>query len=90
MNRKAQGLSLNVIVLAAIAILVLLVLLFLLLGGSGSFRKGVSTCNGVCQSVKSSCSSSSVPIPMENCDATGDGVPEVDGSGYCCLSFNNK
>lgn len=42
--KKAQGLSLNVIIIAAIALLVLVILSVVLLGRFGIFATGVSEC----------------------------------------------
>ena len=50
--RKAQGLPMNVIVIAAIALLVLVVLALIFMGRIGSFGKGVAECanqGGACK-----------------------------------------
>lgn len=46
MNKKAQGLSMNVIIIAAIALLVLVILAVLLLRAGGSIDTGTS-CEGL-------------------------------------------
>ena len=44
MRKKAQGLSLNVIIIAAIALLVLVILAVIFMGRLGVFRKGSGDC----------------------------------------------
>ncbi len=46
MNKKAQGISLNVIIIAAIALLVLVVLIVIFSGRIGIFNKGVEGATG--------------------------------------------
>lgn len=51
-KRKAQGLSINVIILAVISLIVLVVLIAILTGQLGIFSKGVSeiqSCNEICK-----------------------------------------
>lgn len=51
MSKKAQGISMNVIVIAAIALLVLVVLSVVFMGRMGVFNKGAAECRnngGVC------------------------------------------
>jgi len=51
-NNKAQGISMNVIIIAAIALLVLVILSVIFLGKMGGFGKGVGDCTnkgGTCQ-----------------------------------------
>ena len=51
--KKAQGLPMNVIVIAAIALLVLVVIALIFMGRIGGFSKGVAECQnqgGVCLS----------------------------------------
>jgi len=53
MNKKGQGISMNVIIVAAIALLVLVVLSIIFLGRTGDFGKGVADCEnkgGQCES----------------------------------------
>lgn len=52
MNKKAQGLSVNVIIIAAIALIVLVVLVAIFTGRLGLFSKGLgeaTTCVQICQ-----------------------------------------
>jgi len=47
MNKKAQGLSMNTIIIAALAILVLVLLLFIVTDGFKKFWWTTETCEGV-------------------------------------------
>ncbi len=44
MNKKAQGISINVIIIAAIALLVLVILSVIFMGRMGTFTGGVKDC----------------------------------------------
>lgn len=51
MNKKAQGLSMNTIIIAAIALIVLVVIVAIFTGRLGLFSKGVNemtTCQQIC------------------------------------------
>ena len=84
MNKKAQGLSLNVIILAAIAIIVLVVMVVIFGGRMKLFGKGVSLCEGICAQTKDLCGDRA-GIPIRNCDDDGDGEPNIQGAGFCCM-----
>jgi hypothetical protein len=49
-NKKAQSMSLNVIIVAVLALIVLVVLLYVFSSKINIFGKGVSTCQGTCES----------------------------------------
>ncbi len=49
MNKKAQGVSINVIIIAVIALIVLVVIIAIFLGRIGMFGAGVSECKGECK-----------------------------------------
>ncbi len=58
MKKKAQGISMNVIIIAAIALLVLVVLSIIFLGRMGSWSQNVADCEtkgGVCAPQGTSC-----------------------------------
>jgi len=84
MNKKAQGLSMNVIIIAAIALLVLVILAVLIFKSGGDIQKGTS-----CESLHGTCQSSGL-----GCD-TGAGEIQNPGgrcSGQdmiCCINLNN-
>lgn len=78
MNKKGQGLSLNVIIIAVLALLVLVVLSVIFIGRLGVFTKGVSSCE---EQPNHLCTSDS------GCQSRTDGS-ELDGyvkdSSYNC------
>jgi len=83
MNKKAQGLSLNTIIIAVIVLIVLVVLIVIFSGKIGQFRQGVNTCSGTCVTTASACDSETEnPIFLAGCDANGDG--KADGGNFCC------
>ena len=54
MDKKAQGLSINVIIIVAISLIVLVVLIAIFTGRMGGFVKGVdtsSTCSNACSAL---------------------------------------
>ena len=81
--KKAQGLSLNTIVIAAIALIVLVVLVLIFTGNMGSFGIGVKSCegkSGTCESgadAKTACGDKAY-LRGTNCDKDGK---------YCCISL---
>ena len=81
--KKAQGLSLNTIVIAALVLIVLVILIVLLSGKMGSFKKGIDSCDGYCTNSASDCKEDETPIYIINCDANSDG--KADGGNYCCM-----
>lgn len=54
-NKKAQGLSLNVIIIAALALIVLVVLVAIFTGQIGGFGKGTQNITGDAQSCNTMC-----------------------------------
>lgn len=84
MNKKAQGLSLNIVIIAAIAIIVLVIMVVIFGGRMRLFGRGISVCEGVCSATKAGCGDRAA-IPIKNCDDDGDGEPNVKGDGFCCM-----
>ncbi len=82
--KKAQGLSLNTIVIAALVLIVLVILILILSGKMGGFKRGLDTCDGRCVNRASDCREDETPIYTMNCDVDGDG--KADGGNYCCMS----
>lgn len=80
--KRAQGISINVIVITAIALIVLIVLVVILTGRTAIFTKGLGTCNGFCADSAVQCQEG-VAIPTKNCN---DGEREIKGDGFCCLA----
>jgi len=85
-SRKAQGISLRVIVIAAIALVVLIVLIVIFSSRVRMFGKGMSTCTtpNHCVAEAGLCLEGEAAIPMSNCDADGKAPPDIEGEGYCC------
>jgi len=87
-NKKSQGLSLNVIIVAAIVLIVLIVLWAIFTGKIGSFSQGLEQCRGECSS---SCSYPDVVDPQGRCDS----VSGTQGSNTlsifpkeCCIKMS--
>lgn len=84
-NKKGQGISINVIIIAAIALLVLVILSIIFTGRMGIFSHQVNSCSakgGQCFDISgSSCSDASggkytLPYPLVKCETEGE---------TCCL-----
>lgn len=90
MNKKAQGLSLNVIIIAIIALLVLVILALIFTGRMSIFNKNAGDCavlGGECK--RSDCSGSNERQVGYNCNLDGDDNINEGKSvdGVCCLSI---
>jgi len=91
MIKKAQGLSLNVIIIAALGLLVLVVLAIIFTGRTGIFVREIEKCSettgGSCVATEIECSGTYSRIVARGCDLNGDGkytaAPE---DGYCCVT----
>ncbi len=83
MAKKAQGLSLNTIVIAALVLIVLVVLVIIFSGGMSGFRRGINACDGHCEKSAADCEADENPIYLINCDSEGDG--KADEGNYCCM-----
>lgn len=55
MSRKAQGMSMNVIIIAAIALLVLVILAVIFIGRMGTTARGIDQCKGSCVATDTDC-----------------------------------
>ncbi len=83
--KKAQGISLNVIIVAAIALLVLVVLAFIFTGRIALFSKGLADCDEVagasCEYDCSDLGEGYIKDPTRACfDASGD---VIQGESCC-------
>ncbi len=90
MRKKAQGLSLNVIIIAALALLVLVILAVIFTGRAGMFRKESGDCNtmgGYCS--RTGCTGDYERKVGYDCNLDGDDSfnegQAVDG--VCCISI---
>jgi len=92
MKKKAQGMSLNVIIIAALGLLVLVVLAIIFTGRTGVFVKESDKCNvqgGRCIAAQTDCTGTYDRIVRGACDLSGDGnfhFNNDDSDGYCCVS----
>jgi hypothetical protein len=85
-NKKAQGMSINVIVVAAIALLVLVILSVIFMGRMAIFTKNTNDCTktkGVC--MDRTCEAGYSPHPSAVCYGA-DGKP--DTYTVCCVETN--
>ena len=92
---KAQGISLNVIIIAAIALIVLVVLVAIFTGRMGITIKSIESCtdkNGVCASYDSDETNAAavclaraddrtIPLPGTDCKPAG-----ADDKAACCIA----
>ena len=95
MNKKAQGLSINVIIIVAIALIVLVVLIAIFTGRLGSFVGGLEStanCASSCKSfgmdkssinTKDTCTSSPTDTRRKVPGRYAD-IPEGNTFGCCC------
>ena len=89
MNKKAQGISINTIIIAAIALAVLVVLFAIFTGRLGSFSKGVQetdTCAQKCTSLNMKLSSTSLTSDTSKDCGAGQYISGSysDGKFGCC------
>lgn len=87
-NTKSQGISMNVIIIAAIALVVLIVLIAIFTGRFGLFSKGLEECRGKCVP-RNQCQAIA---PEGGCDTVssqqiGDvfRISSSEGGTVCCL-----
>lgn len=84
MSKKAQGLSMTVIIVAAIALLVLVILSIIFIGRMGSTTDTIDSCKGTCIDAADDCKSLGNYYGEANGACKGaDG--EVDSTKKCCV-----
>ena len=91
MSKKAQGLSVNAIIIAAIALIVLVVLVSIFTGRLGIFSKGLgeaTSCNQICASRDISSINCAVGKGTNGDETPSDGYQKLagarDGQGKQC------
>ena len=82
-TKKAQGMPLNTIVLAALVLIVLVILVLIFSGRINLFRGGLSSCEGTCET-SAQCANGNIGIYMKGCTQTGSSYAE--GADYCCTA----
>ena len=92
-NRKAQGMPLNIIIIAVMCLLVLIVVIFIFAGKSTLFKKGVESCeskSGICVAKDATCNGPVIGyVPDVSCDNDKSNPPNqgaFDGE-KCCLKM---
>jgi hypothetical protein len=83
-SKKAQGISLTVIVVAAIALLVMVVLILVFTGKIGNFTSNVDVCEnkgGVCQDT---CNRANLETELSGATCK-DSSGQPDNTQKCCL-----
>jgi len=89
-GKKAQGLSFNVIVIAALAIIILVILIMILTGRVNIFQQS-TTCaarNGVCmvrEDNRKCPTERPISIITQDCELIRDGDPIGEYPGQCCI-----
>ncbi len=79
MDKKAEGLSLSVIVIAVLCLIVLVIMILIFTGKIGEFTTGIDSCPGKCVANPVECEDGHQPVYKAKCKGTS-------GSGnYCCL-----
>ena len=95
MIKKAQGMSLNVIIIAALGLLVLVVLAIIFTGRTGLFVKESDKCEikygttGKCVAATTDCGGTYDKVLLGACDLSGDNkfnFNNVNNDGYCCVT----
>ncbi|MBI2548357.1 hypothetical protein HYW21_03330 [Candidatus Woesearchaeota archaeon] len=82
---KAQGLSLNTIIIAVLVLIVLIVLVLIFTGKIRLFSADLENCvskGGQCQA--NACPSGYAKIPNSDCEKTPDGSPT---GNVCCIQI---
>ena len=81
MNKKAQGLSVNVIIVAVLALLVLVVIAFIFTGRFAIFSRTTGDCEATGGDCEYSCDEGYSLDPIRKC-YDGD---EIDTTRVCCV-----
>ncbi len=87
-NLKSQGISVNVIIIAAIALIVLVVLIAVFTGRFGLFSKGLGSVTNICKlpgTGRDCCTSGNIIT-----NPTGGKWSDCGDNGKCCLSGSSE
>jgi hypothetical protein len=93
MKKRAQGISMNTIVIAAIALIVLIVLVLIFTGQINKYRRGLDECktglDGTdCEDSESACLNSG-GVPKGDCVIYNSNGERDVRSGVCCVTSRN-
>lgn len=83
-KKKAQGMSLNIIIIAAIGLLVLVILAVIFIGRIGSTTRSVDACKGKCVPTVEECVGDYSKVTNDKCFGGEDGK-SVTGE-FCCVT----
>jgi len=86
MSKKAQGMSMNVIIIAALALLVLVILAVIFIGRMGTTTKGIDQCKGNCVAAEEDCTNQGpyFKVSGEPCYKVGTKDYDTDRP-ICCI-----
>jgi flagellar basal body-associated protein FliL len=82
-RKKAQGMSLNIIIIAAIGLLVLVILAVIFIGRIGTTTKSIDSCKGSCIDSADDCVGQYQKVTSDPCFAS-DGKTRTEQ--ICCVS----
>jgi flagellar basal body-associated protein FliL len=86
MSRKAQGMSMNVIIIAALALLVLVILAIIFMGRMGATTRGIEACKGNCMSAQEDCTNQGPYYKVVSDPCYRSGTKDIDTDRpYCCV-----
>ncbi|MBI4738636.1 hypothetical protein HY772_03605 [Candidatus Woesearchaeota archaeon] len=81
-QKKAQGMSLNIIIIAAIGLLVLVILAVIFIGRIGTTTKVVDSCKGACVDSSDECVGQYKKVTSDPCF----GPDNKPTDQVCCIS----
>ncbi len=84
MKKKAQGMSLNVIIIAVLGLLVLVILALVFTGRTGIFVKQVESCQGQCVNTNADCTGTYAKVTTGSCPGP-DAKPNTADDQVCCV-----
>ncbi len=82
-NTRAQGMSVNIIIIAAIALIILVILVVLVIQSGGDLRTGATDCTvggGQCYPSWEGCPSGSSPNSLRSCP-----TDSFNDAQICCM-----
>lgn len=90
---KAQGMPVNVIIIAVVALIVLVVLIAIFTGRLGIFTKTLDACPGGCMSLSDCKSPDVIMRQYKDCSSTisetsGGGIRISAGEDVCCVKLS--
>ncbi|MBW2968924.1 hypothetical protein KY314_02305 [Candidatus Woesearchaeota archaeon] len=84
MNKKAQSLTINTVVIAVLAVLVLVVLFYIFTTKTGGFAKQLKVCPGECMSANDCIKYGGAPLPDDYLESYSSVNTCADKSLVCC------